>query len=76
MMRNSLVVIDRGSQRYHGYRRLVDLYVIVRGSPWYRGYRAVDICGVMRESREKVKLLVVMNDYYDIVNTKLDWKLR
>ena len=36
----------------------------------------LDICGVMRESRVKVKLLVVMNDYYGIVNTKLDWILR
>ena len=27
----------------------------------------MDIHGVMRESRVKVKLLVVMNDYYGIV---------
>ena len=58
------------------WKKLVDIYVIVRGSLWYRGYRVVDICGVMRESRVKVKLLVVINDYYGIVNTKLDWILR
>ena len=35
-----------------------------------------DIWDVMRKSRVKVKLLVVINDYYGIVNTKLDWILR
>ena len=37
---------------------------------------SLDIWGVMRESRVKIKLLVVINDYYGIVNTKLDWILR
>ena len=36
----------------------------------------LDTCGVMRESRVKIKLLVVMNDHYGIVNTKLDLILR
>ena len=36
----------------------------------------LDIWDVMRESMVKVKLFVVINDYYSIVNTKLDWILR
>ena len=36
----------------------------------------LDICDVVRESWVKIKLLVVMYDYYRIVNTKLDWILR
>ena len=36
----------------------------------------LDIWDVMRKSSVNVKLLVVINDYYGIVNTKLDWILR
>ena len=36
----------------------------------------LDIRDVVRESYVKIKLLVVINDYYGIVNTKLDWILR
>ena len=36
----------------------------------------LDICGVMRESRVKIKLLWSCNDYYGIVYTKLDLILR
>ena len=37
---------------------------------------SLDIFGVMRESRVQFKLLVVINDYYGIVYTKLDLILR